>query len=38
MNYGLDRGDGDRTAERVRKLLRDKQYIFPGDVEVCIAV
>lgn len=36
VNYGLDRSNPDRTVERVRKLLRDKQYIFPGDVDVCI--
>ncbi|EPT04810.1 hypothetical protein FOMPIDRAFT_110498 [Fomitopsis schrenkii] len=33
VNYGLDRSNPDRTVERVRKLLRDKQYIFPGDVD-----
>ncbi|TFY53238.1 hypothetical protein EVJ58_g9557 [Rhodofomes roseus] len=34
VNYGLDRGDPDRTMRRVQMLLRDHQYIFPGDVEL----
>jgi len=33
VQYGLDRSDPDHNMRRIQMLLRDHQYIFPGDVE-----